>query len=113
MAVASAVLVIGGPALVMYVSPTEEEIFSRYSPELQRKAIAERPRRMKEYQEFLDQLKEYSKSDKPIWVLMEEEAKRKRKDAIRLDRQKKKEEADRRASMLAEQLQGQTRQPIL
>ncbi|KAK6537066.1 assembly factor cbp4 [Arthrobotrys megalospora] len=107
MAVASATMIIGGPALVLYVMPSEEELFNRYSPELQKKVLEERPRRQREMQEFFDQLKEYSKSDKPIWVLQEEEAKRRRKEAVRAEIQRQKEEASRRASMLSEQLEGQ------
>ncbi|EGX45924.1 assembly factor cbp4 [Orbilia oligospora] len=107
MAAASAVMIIGGPALVLYVMPSEEELFNRYSPELQKKVLEERPRRQREMQEFFDQLKEYSKSDKPIWVLQEEDAKRRRKEAVRAELQRQREEAARRASMLSEQLEGQ------
>ncbi|EPS36946.1 hypothetical protein H072_9485 [Dactylellina haptotyla CBS 200.50] len=107
MAVASSVMVIGGPALVIYVMPSEEELFNRYSPELQKKVLEERPRRQAEMQQFFDQLKEYSKSDKPIWVLQAEDAKRRRKEAIRADIQRRKEDTTRRSSMLAEQLKGQ------
>ncbi|KAF3902379.1 hypothetical protein ABW20_dc0102561 [Dactylellina cionopaga] len=107
MAVGSALLVVGGPALVIYLMPSEEELFKRYSPELQKKVIEERPRRQKEMQEFFDQLKEYSKSDKPIWVLQAEDAKRRRKEALQAEAFKRKEDGARRASMLAEQLEGQ------
>ncbi|KAF3279904.1 assembly factor cbp4, variant 2 [Orbilia oligospora] len=81
--------------------------YQRYSPELQKKVLEERPRRQREMQEFFDQLKEYSKSDKPIWVLQEEDAKRRRKEAVRAELQRQREEAARRASMLSEQLEGQ------
>ncbi|KAF3129778.1 assembly factor cbp4 [Orbilia oligospora] len=100
MAAASAVMIIGGPALVLYVMPSEEELFNK-------KVLEERPRRQREMQEFFDQLKEYSKSDKPIWVLQEEDAKRRRKEAVRVELQRQREEAARRASMLSEQLEGQ------
>ncbi|KAF3941638.1 hypothetical protein ABW19_dt0200616 [Dactylella cylindrospora] len=113
-------MIIGGPALVIYVMPSEEELFkvvthflqhlrsAKYSPELQKKVLEERPRRQREMQEFFDQLKEYSKSDKPIWILQAEDAKRKRKEAEKADQAKKKEQAARRAAMLAEQLEGQS-----
>lgn len=67
----------------MWVTPTEEEIFKvnsllrvdapyscsrfiqRYSPELQKKALAGREQRQKDFDAFVGQLKEASRSDKP------------------------------------------------
>ncbi|CAG5155631.1 uncharacterized protein ALTATR162_LOCUS3756 [Alternaria atra] len=67
-----AFLCIGGPALVWYVTPTEEEIFKRYSPELQKKALAGREQRQKDFDAFVGQLKEAARSDKPIWAAQKE-----------------------------------------
>jgi hypothetical protein len=50
---------------VMYVSPDPDELFSRYNPDLQKKALAEREQRLKEHAEYMTKLMEYSKSDKP------------------------------------------------
>ncbi|XP_014560316.1 hypothetical protein COCVIDRAFT_34537 [Bipolaris victoriae FI3] len=69
---AGAVLCVGGPALVWYVTPTEEEIFKRYNPELQKKALAGREQRQKEFDAFVGQLKEAARSDKPIWTAQKE-----------------------------------------
>jgi hypothetical protein len=55
---------VGGPALVYYVSPSEEEIFKRYNPELQRRSLEGRIARQEEFDTFVKHLKEYSKSDK-------------------------------------------------
>ncbi|OAL51149.1 hypothetical protein IQ07DRAFT_565495 [Pyrenochaeta sp. DS3sAY3a] len=75
--VGGSILCIGGPALVMWVTPSEEEIFKRYNPELQKKALATREQRQKDFESFVGQLKEASKSDKPIWIVQKEmEAKR-------------------------------------
>jgi hypothetical protein len=64
----------------MWVTPSEEEIFKvsrspraidasnasqRYSPELQKKALASREQRQKDFDGFVHQLKDLSKSDKP------------------------------------------------
>ena len=64
----------------MWVTPSEEEIFKvsrpprandasnasqRYSPELQKKALATREQRQKDFDGFVHQLKDLSKSDKP------------------------------------------------
>lgn len=60
-----AVMCIGGPALVIYVSPTEEELVARYNPELRKRSLENRAERMEDYDRFVSKLKEYSKSDKP------------------------------------------------
>lgn len=57
-------IIVGGPALVYYVQPTEEELFKRYNPDLQKKSLANRDQRQKDFDEFVNKLKEHSKSDK-------------------------------------------------
>jgi hypothetical protein len=57
-------MAVGGPALVYYVTPSEEEIFKRYNPELQRRSLEGRVQRQEEFDHFVKHLKEYSKSDK-------------------------------------------------
>lgn len=51
--------------LINYVQPTEEELFKRYNPDLQRRSLEGREQRLKEANDFIAQLKEYGKSDKP------------------------------------------------
>ncbi|KAI9787896.1 MAG: assembly factor cbp4 [Peltula sp. TS41687] len=78
MAVTGVVICVGGPALVMYVTPSEEELFKRFNPDLQRRNLEKREERQRTHQDYLDKLREYSKSDKPIWtVAAEAEAKAK------------------------------------
>jgi hypothetical protein len=60
-----AVCCIGGPALVYYVSPTEEELFLKYNPELQKRSLENRRERQEDFDNFVMRLREYSKSDKP------------------------------------------------
>lgn len=55
---------VGGPAFVMWVQPTEEELFKRYNPDLQKKSLERRYERQKEFDDFVVQLKEHAKSDK-------------------------------------------------
>lgn len=55
----------GGPALTYYVTPTEEELFKKYNPDLQKKSLENRDKNQAEFNHFVDRLKEYSKSDKP------------------------------------------------
>lgn len=76
---------IGGPALIYYVTPTEEELFlvrrpnlkqfhlisetnlclQRYNPELQKRSLERRQEKQEDFDNFVGRLKEYSKSDKP------------------------------------------------
>lgn len=56
---------VGGPAFVMWVSPTDEELVKKYNPDLQRRSREGRYERQKEFDDFVMKLKEYSKSDKP------------------------------------------------
>ncbi|KAI1928514.1 Assembly factor cbp4 [Ophidiomyces ophidiicola] len=72
MLVGGAVICIGGPMFVNYIRPSEEELFKRFNPDLQRRNLENRDRRQKEFDDFVTQLKEYSKSDKPIWVVAKE-----------------------------------------
>lgn len=58
-------IIVGGPALTYWISPTEEELFKKYNPDLQKKSLANRAERQKEFDDFVGKLKEYSKSDKP------------------------------------------------
>lgn len=57
-------IAIGGPMLVWRITPTEEEVFQRYSPELQKKSLANRYDREKQFDDFVNKLKEYSKDDR-------------------------------------------------
>ncbi|KAM3480353.1 hypothetical protein MY5147_001275 [Beauveria neobassiana] len=66
---------VGGPALTYWVVPTEEELRSRYNPDLLKKSIEGRAEREAEFNDFVTKLKQYSKSDKPM--IKEEEENRK------------------------------------
>ncbi|KAM3560447.1 hypothetical protein ARSEF4850_003647 [Beauveria asiatica] len=80
--VAGVAVSVGGPALTYWVVPTEEELRSRYNPDLLKKSIEGRAGREAEFNDFVTKLKQYSKSDKPIWtVIKEEEESRKNQEA--------------------------------
>ncbi|OTA56810.1 CBP4-domain-containing protein [Hypoxylon sp. EC38] len=76
---------IGGPAFVLWVQPTDEELFKKYNPELQKKSLERRYEKQKEFDDFVTQLKEYSKSDKPIWMVQKEAERKKKEDMLRQD----------------------------
>lgn len=66
-----------------YVTPSEGELFSRFSPELQASNLANRARRQRDHEDFVGKLKEYSKSDKPIWEAAAEAQRREREEGMR------------------------------
>ncbi|EEA26822.1 Assembly factor cbp4 [Talaromyces marneffei ATCC 18224] len=68
-----AVVAVGGPLFVQSIRPTDEELFNRYSPDLKKAALENRDRQEKEYNEYVNKLKEWSKSDKSIWFAVKEE----------------------------------------
>ncbi|KAL4805896.1 hypothetical protein BDV18DRAFT_140127 [Aspergillus unguis] len=66
------VICVGGPALVQKLRPTDEELFKRYNPDLQKRSLEEGDRRAKEFDDYVGRLKEWSKSDKSIWFAAQE-----------------------------------------
>merc|ERR1712093_6933 len=58
---AGAICCIGGPALVIWVSPTEEELFQKYNPELQKRSLENRLQKQEDFDHFAMKLREYSK----------------------------------------------------
>lgn len=70
------VCAVGGPALTWYLTPTEAELFLKYNPELQKRSLENRVGRQQDFDNFVGKLKEYSKSDKPIWEAAKEAERR-------------------------------------
>ncbi|KAJ2976155.1 hypothetical protein NQ176_g5112 [Zarea fungicola] len=56
---------VGGPMATAWVVPSEEELRSRYNPDLLKRSLEGREERQAEFNEFVTKLKAYSKSDKP------------------------------------------------
>lgn len=61
---------LGGPALIYYITPTEEELFAKYNPELQKRSLENRQGKQQDFDDFVMKLREYSKSDKPSMFLL-------------------------------------------
>ncbi|RMJ27128.1 hypothetical protein PHISP_02014 [Aspergillus sp. HF37] len=72
---------IGGPALVQYLRPSDKELFDRYSPDIQQRSLEEGPRRAQEFDDYVNRLKEWSKSDKSIWIAAQEQHRQKQETA--------------------------------
>ncbi|PGH10555.1 hypothetical protein AJ80_07501 [Polytolypa hystricis UAMH7299] len=76
-----AAICIGGPLFVESIRPTDEELFSRFNPDLQKRNLETRHQRQEDFDIFVTQLKEHAKSDKSIWyALKDAEAQRKREE---------------------------------
>ncbi|KAK0717151.1 hypothetical protein B0T26DRAFT_740676 [Lasiosphaeria miniovina] len=75
MIVGGGAICVGGPAFTYWVMPTDEELFKKYNPELQKKSLERRDERQQEFDDFVTRLKQASKSDKPIWVVQAEHIK--------------------------------------
>ncbi|KAF2859640.1 hypothetical protein K470DRAFT_218740 [Piedraia hortae CBS 480.64] len=76
---AGTVVSVGGPAFVYYITPSEDELLKRYNPDLRRRALAHREERQEDFDKFVTKLKRYSKSDKPVWTVWEEEGRKQQK----------------------------------
>lgn len=50
----------------------------RYNPELQKRSLENREQKQQDFDNFVNKLKEYSKSDKPIWAAAAEDEARMR-----------------------------------
>lgn len=70
-----------------YVTPAEGELFQRFSPELQASNLANRERRMRQHEDFMGKLREYSKSDLPIWEAAKQAERRERDGRLEKERQ--------------------------
>ena len=64
------VIGVGGPLATNAIRPTDEELFERYSPELKKKSLEGRDQKQQEFDDFVRQLKEDSKSSKPSKQLL-------------------------------------------
>ncbi|KAG7152702.1 Nascent polypeptide-associated complex subunit beta like protein [Verticillium longisporum] len=49
----------------MWLTPTEEELFKRYNPDLQKRSLERREQTQQEFDQYVGKLKELSKSNKP------------------------------------------------
>ncbi|KAJ5092489.1 hypothetical protein NUU61_007359 [Penicillium alfredii] len=93
---------VGGPALVQYIRPSDEELVKRYNPDLQKRSVEQGERRAQEFDEYVHKLKEWSKSDKSIWFAAQEQQEMKRaemeaqraraKDEVRVQREEMRKE---------------------
>ncbi|KAI5867412.1 CBP4-domain-containing protein [Durotheca rogersii] len=96
------VVCVGGPAFVYWVQPTDEELFLRYNPDLQKKSLDRRYEREKEFDDYVVQLKEYAKSNKPIWAVQEEDMRTRKEEKLRQQALEAEEAKNRKEAMRKE-----------
>ncbi|KAK3397855.1 putative cytochrome c reductase assembly factor [Sordaria brevicollis] len=108
MLLGGAAICVGGPAFTYWLTPTDEELFQKYNPELQKRSLERRFEREKEFDDFVNKLKEYSKSDKPIWTVQAEAEEKERQQRAQVQKSlelaeeiKARKEAMRREAGLA------------
>ncbi|RMZ86224.1 hypothetical protein DV737_g150, partial [Chaetothyriales sp. CBS 132003] len=97
---------VGAPMLMYYVVPAEGELFKQFSPELQQRNLENRERRQREYEDFLGKLKEYSRSDKPIWQAAAEAQEKARQELLAREKEGAAETERIRAEMAREMRRG-------
>ncbi|KJZ69607.1 Assembly factor cbp-4 [Hirsutella minnesotensis 3608] len=96
------VLSVGGPAFTYWVTPTEDELRSRYNPDLRKRSLEQREERQQEFDDFVTRLKDYSRSDKPIWVVVKEEEERRKQALLEQGRTQQRDAEARREEMRRE-----------
>lgn len=100
--------------LTMYVMPTDEELFKKYNPELQKRSLERRAERQQEINDWVENLKRQSRSKKPIWVVQEEETRAARQAHLRntarlAEEAKAQREAMRKEAGLTPELQASSK----
>ncbi|BDD61679.1 assembly factor cbp4 [Monascus purpureus] len=106
MLITGTIICVGGPAFVQYIRPTDEELFQRYNKDIQKQSLEEGPRRAKEFDDYVNRLKEWSKSDKSIWIAAQEQADREREQRnaqqARVQEESKNQRDEMRKELLGE-----------
>ncbi|RAK96868.1 uncharacterized protein BO80DRAFT_390861 [Aspergillus ibericus CBS 121593] len=100
------VICVGGPAFVQYIRPTDEELFKRYNPDLQKRSLEEGDRRARDFDEYVGKLKQWSKSDKHIWFAAQEQQEQKRLE-VEANRSQAKEDAKVQREEMRKELLGE------
>lgn len=66
---------ISGTSTIDVISTNNRQ---RYNPELQKRSLENREQKQQDFDNFVNKLKEYAKSDKPIWAAAAEDEARMR-----------------------------------
>lgn len=77
----------------------------KYNPELQKRSLENREQKQQDFDNFVNKLKEYSKSDKPIWTAAAEDEARQRANSAEEQRRIAQDIQRRREKIRDESLQ--------
>ncbi|OQD63816.1 hypothetical protein PENPOL_c008G09709 [Penicillium polonicum] len=99
-------MVVGGPAFVEYLRPSDEELRKRYNPDLQKRSAEQGNRKAQEFDDYVNKLKEWSKSDKSIWYAAQEELDQKR-SALEAQRAREKEQTRTQREEMRKEMLGE------
>ena len=77
----------------------------KYNPELQKRSLENREQKQQDFDNFVNKLKEYSKSEKPIWTAAAEDEARQKANSIEEQRRIAQEIQRRREKIRDESLQ--------
>ena len=83
-----------------------DEYLQKYNPDLQRRALENREDKLREANEFVAKLKEYSKDSRPIWTVQKEDELRQKILKRRADAAKKDEKKAIADEIRRQRLQG-------
>lgn len=106
MIAAGGILSIGGPFLIYWVTPAEEELIKRYNPDLQRRSLENRQGKQQDFDSFVAKLKDYSRSDKPVWDVAADDEARTRANAVQEQRRVAEEMQKRREEIKRHSISG-------
>lgn len=86
---------------------TPADQVQRYNPELQKRSLENREQKQQDFDNFVNKLKEYSKSDKPIWAAAAEDEARTRANGVEEQRRIAEEIQKRRDEIKRHSISGE------
>ena len=88
-----------------YTYRIRADMAQKYNPELQKRSLENREQKQQDFDNFVNKLKEYSKSDKPIWIAAAEDEARQRANSAEEQRRIAQDIQKRREKIRDESLQ--------
>lgn len=92
-------------SVVAYANSISADTHQKYNPELQKRSLENREQKQQDFDNFVNKLKEYSKSDKPIWTAAAEDEARQRANSAEEQRRIAQDIQKRREKIRDESLQ--------
>ena len=90
--------------MIGYGQKVRPDMEQKYNPDLQKRSLENREQKQQEFDDFVNKLKEYSKSDKPIWIVAAEDEARQRANSAEEQRRVAQDIQKRREKIREESL---------